>query len=249
VLNSLDVGDVGNNKLDEEAALGIVRAARQHDRLTNLGLAYCKIGPTGAKEIADYILFSSVLTECCVRGNHLDVASATALATIAKEKRVMLFGIKHDQTEADFSGERLGPADAILIASDLSISGALKQCSLSGNNIKDEGAIAIGECLKTNNTLEGLDLSRCGIGAEGAKAIAQSGMGVLKKCSLSYNEIQDEGATALGECLKVNQTLEELELVDCGIGTEGAKAISAALSEGSRVLKKLDLRLNSVACG
>ena len=52
--------DVGGNLLDEEATLGIVRAARQHDTMTYLGLVACGIGPTGAKEIADYVSGSAV---------------------------------------------------------------------------------------------------------------------------------------------------------------------------------------------
>ena len=59
VLTSLDVG---HNNLTEQAALGIVRVARQQDKITNLGLGGCKIGPIGAKEIADYIQFTAVLT-------------------------------------------------------------------------------------------------------------------------------------------------------------------------------------------
>jgi hypothetical protein len=58
VLTSLDVGHI-----PEQAALGIVRVARQQDKITNLGLRSCGIGPIGAKEIADYIQFTAVVTE------------------------------------------------------------------------------------------------------------------------------------------------------------------------------------------
>ena len=47
------------------------------------------------------------------------------LANVATEKRVMLFGIKHDQKEANFHNQSLGPVDAILMASDLAVSGSL----------------------------------------------------------------------------------------------------------------------------
>ena len=46
-----------------------MRAARQHDRMTFLGLQTCGIGPAGAKEIADYIQFSGVLNKLDVRVN------------------------------------------------------------------------------------------------------------------------------------------------------------------------------------
>jgi hypothetical protein len=40
-----------------------VRAARRQDKITFLGLGNCRIGPIGAKEIADYIQFTAVLTK------------------------------------------------------------------------------------------------------------------------------------------------------------------------------------------
>ena len=82
---------------------------------------------------ADAILLSAdlavrgSLTECNVRGNNLNVELAKKLAKIATEKRVMLFGIKHDQTEVDFRNKGLGLPDAILIANDISVSGSLTQ--------------------------------------------------------------------------------------------------------------------------
>ena len=62
-----------------------------------------------------------------MRGNKLDIESATLLAKTGTSKRVMLFGIKHDQTSADLSSSRLQPADAILIASDVTVSASLTQ--------------------------------------------------------------------------------------------------------------------------
>ena len=75
--------------------------------------------------MADALCVSTSLTECNVRDNKLDKESATLLAKVAGEKRIMLFGIKHDQTEATFQDQALGPVDAILIASDLSFSASL----------------------------------------------------------------------------------------------------------------------------
>lgn len=65
---------------------------------------------------------TAVMTECNVCGNRIDTESARALAKVATEKRIMLFGIKHDQKEANFNNHGLGPVDAILIASDLMVS-------------------------------------------------------------------------------------------------------------------------------
>ena len=46
---------------------------------------------------------------------------------------------------------------------------------------------------------------------------------------LNDNKIGDEGAKAIGEALKVNTSLTEIDLGHNKIGTEGAKAIGEAL--------------------
>jgi len=52
----------------------------------------------------------------------------------------------------------------------------------------------------------------------------------VTKVDLSLNkEIGDEGAKALAEALKVNTTLEYLQLAGCGIGDAGAAALAEAL--------------------
>ena len=63
--------DVGYNSLNEEAALAIVRAVKSRDKMTSLGLARCGIGPTGAKEIAEYVSFSAVVKNINLRDNSL----------------------------------------------------------------------------------------------------------------------------------------------------------------------------------
>ena len=77
--------------------------------------------------LAGIVKFSAVLTECNVRGNSLDSESAHTLAKVATEKRIMLFGIKHNQTEANFRNNGLGAVDAVLISNDISVSRSLSK--------------------------------------------------------------------------------------------------------------------------
>ena len=70
--------------------------------------------------------------------------------------------------------------------------------------------------------------------------------GVLKTLDLSSNQIHDEGATAIGESLKTNSTLEELVLVRCGIGPAGGRAIGVGLQAGITALKKMVLSHNQI---
>ena len=94
------------------------------------------------------------VTECNVRGNELDAESATLLAKVAREKRIMLFGIKHDQTEASFQACNLGPVDAILIASDLSVSAILTTLDVRINPFGREGEVALRRAAMAKPTLK-----------------------------------------------------------------------------------------------
>ena len=85
------------------------------------------------------------------------------------------------------------------------------------------------------------------MGPTGAKALADalaSGMAVLKTLELQSNSIKDEGAIAIGESLKTNSTLEELDLGNNGIGPAGGQAIGVGLQAGTAVLTALNLQNN-----
>ena len=76
--------DLSYNHLNEEAALAIVRAVKPRDKMTSLGLASCKIGPTGAKEIAEYLKVSAALTTLNLCNNDIPAEGAKAIAEALK---------------------------------------------------------------------------------------------------------------------------------------------------------------------
>ena len=143
-----------------------------------------------------------------MRGSHLGVDSAKLLAKVATPKRVMLFGIKHDQTEANFRGKGLGVADAILIASDLSVSGALTDLNLANNRL-------CGVWMERD--WQGLDHGELkgSYDAAGITAIAEALRvnGALTSLSLPGNRIGGAGAKAIGEALRVNGAVTQVRAV------------------------------------
>ena len=114
----------------------------------SIGLVRCSLGPEGASTIASMAANMPSLTECNVRDNNLDDESAAMLAKVGTERRIMLFGLKHGQTTASFQGERLGPLDGILLASDLAVSDSLTECNLNNNRLGAVGWAAIFTALR-----------------------------------------------------------------------------------------------------
>ena len=78
------------------------------------------------------------MTSCNILKNAMDIASANLLVEAVKDKDVSLCGIKPEQTEANFKNQDLGPADAVLIASDLSkpgVTGSLTTVWIPGHKL------------------------------------------------------------------------------------------------------------------
>jgi Ran GTPase-activating protein (RanGAP) involved in mRNA processing and transport len=182
--------DVGYNSLDEQVALGIVRAARQQDKITFLGLGDCKIGPIGAKSIADYIQFTAALTNLDLRANNIGDDGTKAIAEALKVSLVL--------NNLELGLNNIGVDGAKAIAEALKVNAVLSKLYLHGNNIGDEGAKAIADALKLGTAvLTVLNLGYNKMGDEGAKAIAdalKSGTAVLTKLELERNKIGDDGA-------------------------------------------------------
>jgi hypothetical protein len=68
--------------------------------------------------------------------NSIPVEQAQELVKImrAKENLTTLCGLSKKKTELDFSGQRLGAGDAVLIANDISDMGAILVLNLANNN-------------------------------------------------------------------------------------------------------------------
>ncbi len=78
----------------------------------------------------------------------------------------------------DLSGKDLGVASSVVIASLISVNGALTKLSLAQNKLEEAGTKAICEALEQNTTLKELDISgdRQGSntgGSAGAKHVAK----------------------------------------------------------------------------
>ena len=116
--------------------------ALRADTLTEVDLSGKGLGLAEALELRELLKASSKLIACNLLQNEFDVESAKMLAAIGTEKRIMLSGIKHDQTEACFmpTGMHgvLMPADGILIASDLMVSSVLTTLDIPENQIRHD---------------------------------------------------------------------------------------------------------------
>jgi hypothetical protein len=147
----------------------------------------------------------------------------------SKEKLVTLCGLSKEETELDFSGQKLEAGDAVLIANDISDMGALTKIDISDNMLGPEGGKALAEALKGNQIITklniatnsfGMKFSTGGVDASGVIAIANAipDMGALSHFDISNNDLYAAGTKSIAEGLKGNQVVTELNISGNGMG-------------------------------
>ena len=116
----------------------------------------------------------------------------------------------------DLSGKNLGVASAVVIASLISVNGALTALNLSSNKIGGHWDSSKRQMVST---------------PEGPKAIADALLvdGALTKMSLADNNLGEEGTKAICEALEQNKTLKELDISGGTAGAKGAKHVANML--------------------
>ena len=240
--------NLAQNKLGVEGGKAIAEAVRVNGALTSLDLSMNELDAEGA--IGEALRVNGALTSINLLRNPLDVASANALAEIAKQKGISLCGIGPDQTEANFSDWDLKPADAILLASDLlqaSVSGALTDLNLRSNQIGVEGAEAIADALRVNGALTfigegGLNLKSNSLGDQGwgaiISAVCASKVSKISSIDASDEGIGPAGAKLIGEALRtsVNGALTSLDIHWNDFGRAGEGLLRAAETKSGFVL-------------
>merc|ERR1719473_342842 len=184
------------------------------------------------------------------------------LSKVAAEKRVILFGIKPDQTEANFTHGNLSPADTILIASDLSLCASLTTLDLSRKRLcgvwYEQKLVqnAYGRTWRWDEQKGTYD-------ATGIKALADSlsAHTSLTVLDVRHNNITGDGASQLSSAILANTNIEkfneipvkemradsftELELGGEYIGIEGGLVVSGLLPAMAS-LTEVNLRGNSI---
>ncbi|EOD23708.1 hypothetical protein EMIHUDRAFT_254895 [Emiliania huxleyi CCMP1516] len=208
-LTSLNLAD---NYLADEGAKALAPAIAASTSLTTLVIHSNQIGDEGAKALAPAIAASASLTAANLLRNDFDVDAASMLLKAKQEHPTLttLCGFKGDETRLNFSRQSLRPADAMLIAPEISVMASLTAANLLCNNLDKESATMLATVAKEKK------ISLCGIGLEQTSAdfrgqglepndsiLIASDLGVrasLTKLNVRYNyNLGEEGKAAIKE--------------------------------------------------
>eukprot|EP00900_Chrysochromulina_parva_P016438 jgi/Chrpa1/24796/Chrysochromulina_OHIO_Genome00025720-RA len=258
---------IGRGDYTAEGITAIADAMRVNGALTSLDLSsnqLCGLDlyghgaytAEGITAIADALRVNGALTEVSLDGFALPVKK--------------LKGTDPVET-LDLSGKNLGVASAVVIASLISVNGALTSLDLSSNQLcgldrygngayTAEGITAIADALRANGALTSLNLSHnhlCGLDylgrgtytAEGITVIADAMRvnGALTKIDVSRNFLGPEGAKVLADALRVNGVLTALDLSSNDLKDEGVSAVCEAIQSNKETkLASLNMDANGI---
>ncbi|KAJ1624729.1 hypothetical protein T492DRAFT_911531 [Pavlovales sp. CCMP2436] len=233
----LDLSDIS---IGDEDIPHLASALCTDTTLASLSLGFNRITDRGGIHLASALATNATLTDLNVLDNRFTVEGARALVAVAESKPDQiksLCGITADVTVADFSGDNLGAAGAVLLALDLCVNATVIEPNLCETAIGDDGAQHIVEALKVNATVSELDLRSNKIGAVGAQHISEALKvnATVSQLDLCCNDIGAVGAQHIAEALKFNATVTQLDLRQNDIGDEGAEHLADALAANATI--------------
>jgi Ran GTPase-activating protein (RanGAP) involved in mRNA processing and transport len=200
--------------------------------LKTLLLPFCCFGPHGWLAIADALTNNDTLEE-------LDISHACNEMGCAS---IQIFGLalaaNTSLKRMNIDSCEIGVLGARSIAAALEDNFVLEELSMNNNEIMCAGAEMLGEALSSNSSLKKLWVQGCEMGCENcdsgmlAFSVALKLNNTLQELDMSDNNIGCSGVELIGKGLASNKTLVKLGLRDCTMGCESCGRGSRALSKG-----------------
>ncbi|EDV20179.1 uncharacterized protein TRIADDRAFT_61310 [Trichoplax adhaerens] len=222
--------DLKHHGLGAAGAKAIAITLVSNTSILKVNLADNWIGDEGGCAIAEMMKENCYLTHLNMAGNRLSYKSGLAIAEMLQQNATLLdLNISNNEFDLQLASEF---ADAFRANT------RLITFNLSKNKFDEKAGTTLGPAIGFNSSIENLDLSWNAFRRTGAIAIANNVS--LKKLDLSWNGFADEGAIAMGDALKHNNVLLELDLSNNRIFTPGI----VGLAEGLAVNETLEILKN-----
>eukprot|EP00808_Paulinella_micropora_P020740 g14005.t1 len=286
------------NRIGDDVAHAIGEALKVNTSLTSLQLEGKDIGPSGAKHIAKALQVNQSIERMYIQGNWIPVASFRDGKTTSMDLShegydsrsalviASLLMVNQTLREVNLRANRIRDDGAHAIGEALKDHPSVTSVDLRKNGLSvASGSVLVAvvkqnpriqemcgiplDLLRENKTTE-LDLSSEGLGPAEAVLVAEfmkvnqsiEHIFIQGRCAcviaalikvnstvqtlnLDCNKIGPDGAKAIGKALEVNKTLREIELGRNDIEDEGAQAIGEAL-KANKVLQRLNIEGNGI---
>lgn len=266
---TITVLSLARSGINDKTIKYISKALVKNETLQELDLSSNRITAPGLEHLVEALVYNRALIRLCLQSNNIKRAGAPSLARLLAKNKVLRHlnvgsnglgpegcvmvadAVRFNRTLNSLSLDmnEMGPLGATAMAAALVSNRHLTYLYLPHNSIGDEGLEKICESLKRNKSLIGLDLELNNIGA-GQSLVGMTALGdvlrtnrTLREINLAYNLFSGDAVSELMKGVAVNSTLESINFTNCGISTEGALAIAEVLPS-ARGLQNLGLTSN-----
>ena len=279
---TLNALNTSNAKISYDGAVAISNSLRCNNSLQSLNISHNSITNKGIIAITESIQINSTLQILNISKNHISIEGLVYFMEAIKNNcTLQVVNITHNNvTRSGFTSikqriENLQHSIQIYASwNEINQYGKLVtkiSTSCASDNIEDDvwsfdeydadhSVMCLSECLKEDDTLQELVLTNYlhnfsfftsennKVTNEGAKMISEAIKmnKTLQKLQITHNSISDDGAAAISDGLKCNSSLQELNMSFNKITNEGAKMISEAIKMNN-TLQKLQITHNSIS--
>ena len=202
---------------DPGATRGLHTVSLRGNRLFGSG-HLASIGSETLDELVRILRESESLTSLNLIETGLATDSARALAEIGCERRILLAGMAHDQVEYDENNKSLSVADALLIASDITIVSTLATLKLSANTLGETAY------LKASDVEGDADEKGMAVTYESRRCVVSSGVDRDGEVKL----YDDRGIEALALAVRRAPSLTSFDVSDNGCSDIAASLLADA---------------------
>ena len=235
--------DLSNNKINDSGLEKIAQFLSTNKSISQLNLNGNCIRDKGVEMICEGVGANSSLKELKLESNKFGrdgfLKIAEMLSTNKSLEKLYLGGNKLVELEA-----------ARKLSLSLQQNQTLLLLSLHHSNIDDSVCTILSEGISKNETISHFNLSHNNISCEGSKSlfVGLCSNFTVKALFLSNNNLalnSNQASQLFGEFLRVNHSIERLDLSSCQLGEEGCKAVFKALNK-THSLQTLSLSNNKM---
>ena len=249
--------DISYNNISDDGAVAISKCLKNNNTLQELNMLHNEVCDNGIINISKALEMNRKFQVFNISINNISDDGAVVISEYLKYSNSL--------KELNMSYNKVSDDGIINIGKALQMNATLQVLDISHNRLSDNGVLTFSHYLKEENTLHKLGISWNDIDLDltfnvtslnmckkrfcntGAILVSKFLYYNLLKLDVSYNDISDDGALAISECIKVNNTLQELNMSHNKVSDYGIINIGKALIQINATLQILDISHNSLS--
>ena len=233
--------NMSGNYITSEGAKSFAEAIQVNTTLEKLDLSYNAVSDDGVAAISDNLKINSSLQELNISHNSITNKGIKLIAKVIQ--------INSTLQNIDISKNWISTKGLVYFMEAVKNNCTLQVVNITHNNVTRSGFTSIKQCIENLQHPIQIYASWNEINESGklvAKISTSCAPDNIEDDVWSFDVYDDHLVMCLSECLKKDDTLQELNLSYNKITSEGAKMIAEAINV-NKILKKLDISHNSIS--